>query len=467
MSIFKIHALRLDGQQVALHYDNQASTLTWEDGTPVVQAQPGTFRDATAVSVDQPGRKGNIRTLKISLGLSCNYECSYCSQRFVPHADSSNPADADKFIAQLPDAMIEPPERIEFWGGEPFVYWKTLKPLAEGLRQRYPAAHFNIITNGSLLDPEKNEWLERLGFIVGLSHDGPGYHARGMDPLDDPEKHAAIMELYRRLHPQGRISVNAMIHAGNPSRAAVQDWLQERFGQDVPIGEGAFIDPYDEGGLASSLQTPADHIAFRQRAFADLRAGLASNFAVASRKIIGFVDSIKQARPASALGQKCAMDRPDHLAVDLHGNVLTCQNVSAAAIAPNGQSHRVGHLTDLASVSLRTVTHWSQRKECAQCPVLQLCQGSCMFLQGPLWEAACDNAYSDNVVFLAAAIEYLTGCIPFYIDGDFHPDRADRKDIFGHLQGEPVTAGKPVMHLRRVIPIVSSPITTDRSTADA
>lgn len=444
MSQFTIHALRQDGQKVTLAYDNQASTLTWADGLPVVQAQPGTFRDATAVSVDQPGRKGNIRMLKISLGLSCNYECSYCSQRFVPHADSSNPADVDKFIAQLPDAMIEPPERIEFWGGEPFVYWKTLKPLAEGLRQLYPQAHFNIVTNGSLLDAEKNQWLDRLGFAVGLSHDGPGYHARGIDPLDDSEKRAAIMDLYGLLHPQGRISVNAMMHTGNRSRAHVQAWLQEQFGQDVRIGEGSFIDPYDDGGMASTLQTPADHVAFRAMAFKELRLGLVASFGIGQQKITDFVRSILTARPASALGQKCGMDKADNIAVDLHGNVLTCQNVSAAATAPNGQAHHIGHLSNLQAVKMRTATHWSKRKDCASCPVLQLCKGSCMFLEGPLWDAGCDAAYSDNVPFLAAAIEYLTGCLPYYIEGDF---REDRKDIFGQVHGVP---NAPV---KRVIPI--------------
>jgi len=164
---FQIHALRQDGQKVLLHYDNQLSTLTWQDGTPVVPVQFGSFRDATVVSVNQPGRKGQVRILKISLGMSCNYECSYCNQRFVPHAGASNPDDIEPFIAQLTDALIEPPERIEFWGGEPLVYWKTLKPLAERLRDLYPDAQFSVITNGSLLDTDKNEWLEPFGWLGG------------------------------------------------------------------------------------------------------------------------------------------------------------------------------------------------------------------------------------------------------------------------------------------------------------
>jgi uncharacterized protein len=446
---FKIHALHPDGQKVLLHYDNQLSELTWQDGTPVLPVQPGTFRDASVVSVNHPGRKGNVRVLKISLGLSCNYECSYCNQRFVPRADTSHPDDIEPFISQLTDALIEPPERIEFWGGEPLVYWKTLKPLAERLRGLYPHAQFSLITNGSLLDAQKIEWIDQMGFSVGLSHDGPGQSSRGPDPLSDPEGHAAIMALYARLHPQGRISINAMVHAGNQSRAQIQAWLQQRFGQDVRIGEGAFIDPYDEGGLASTLQTPQDHLRFRAQTYKELRLGLASRMSVAQQRIMDFVQSIRTARPASALGQKCNMDRSDHLAVDLHGRVISCQNVSASAVAPNGQSHKAGDLSDLNAVRVRSVTHWSQRKDCVSCPVLQLCKGSCMFLEGPLWNAACDSAYSDNVPFLAAAIEYLTGCIPFYIEGDF---REDRKDIFGQLNASPQA------EKRRVIPILAQSI---------
>jgi uncharacterized protein len=446
---FEIHALHPDGQSVLLHYDNQRSELTWHDGTHVLPVQPGTFRDASVVSVNHPGRKGNVRVLKISLGLSCNYECSYCNQRFVPRADTSHPDDIEPFISQLTDALIEAPERIEFWGGEPLVYWKTLKPLAERLRGLYPHAQFSLITNGSLLDAQKIEWIDQMGFSVGLSHDGPGQSSRGPDPLSDPEGHAAIMALYARLHPQGRISINAMVHAGNQSRAQIQAWLQQRFGQDVRIGEGAFIDPYDEGGLASTLQTPQDHLRFRAQTYKELRLGLASRMSVAQQRIMDFVQSIRTARPASALGQKCNMDRSDHLAVDLHGRVISCQNVSASAVAPNGQSHKAGDLSDLNAVRVRSVTHWSQRKDCVSCPVLQLCKGSCMFLEGPLWNAACDAAYSDNVPFLAAAIEYLTGCIPFYIEGDF---REDRKDIFGQLNASPQA------EKRRVIPILAQSI---------
>ena len=68
-----------------------------------------------------------------------------------------------------------------------------------------------------------------------------------------------------------------------------------------------------------------------------------------------------------------------------------------------------------------------------------------MFLEGPLWEAACDNAYSDHVPFLVAAVEHLTGCSVYRIEGDLPESRSD---IFGLsvVESQGVLA-------RRVIPI--------------
>jgi uncharacterized protein len=434
MALFHIKARRPDGRVVGLTYDNQTSALLWaHSGEAVAQIEPAKWGIATVFSRESPVGKSNIKVLKIALGLSCNYSCTYCSQRFVPHAADIAHREVEPFLTKLPtwfDAAGRDGAgqgiRVEFWGGEPFVYWKTLKPLAERLREMMPKATFVIITNGSLLDAEKNEWLDRLGFGVGLSHDGPGQGTRGPDPLDDPEKAAAIRDLYARLHPQGRMSFNTMMHRDNQSRADVQAWFVARFGPDVRIGEGSYIDPYDEGGLASSLQKD-DHMPFRRRAFAELRSGAAANFDIAQQKIGDFVDSIRKARPASALGQKCGMDKEGTVAVTLKGEVVTCQNVSAVAKAPNGQRHKIGTVDKLDEVKLDTARHWQTRPECSNCPVLQLCKGSCMFLEGELWEKSCDNSFSDNVPFFAAGIEFLTGAVPFYIEG---PQRADRKWLF-------------------------------------
>ena len=183
MSTFFIHTVTPGGPAgPTLRYDNQTSELTnLQTGQPVVRSfaavQPASQPFAT--SKDTPARKDSPRVLKISLGLSCNYECEYCSQRFVPRAAETNPTEVHAFVAWLDGWVTMPPERIEFWGGEPLVYIKTLRPLAHALRRKYPGAGFSVITNGSLLNADINQWLDDMGFSVGISHDGPGQHVRG------------------------------------------------------------------------------------------------------------------------------------------------------------------------------------------------------------------------------------------------------------------------------------------------
>lgn len=465
MTKFILHTQHIEtGRKARFSYDNANSELNDEAGQPVPIPtwfpHRHDYSDAKAfpaTSKDTPNAKTSaIRKLKIQLGLHCNYECSYCNQRqsLMPSDASATPHDIELFLRGLPDWFDGGEDghgtgvQIEFWGGEPFVYWRLLKPLAQALREHYPAARFSVITNGSLLDAEKNAWLDRLGFSVAISHDGPGHHARGPDPMADPKQRAAIFDLYQRLVPAGRISLNAVMHRGNSSRAAVNQWMVKHFGPEVLIGEGAFIDPYDASGIAQSIPDQNWAREYAKQGFLELRAGMAKNMSIAHDKVFDFIESIVNRRSASTLGQKCGMDRQDAIAVDLKGNVLTCQNTSASAQAPNGESHRIGHVSDLESVKLKTATHWSKRQECGVCPVLQLCKGSCMFLEGPLWERSCDNAFADNLSFFAAGIELLTGFAPVYIEG---PQRLDRQDVFGLIDAQ--LNQRPAQPMRKVIPI--------------
>ena len=143
--------------------------------------------------------------------------------------------------------------KFEYWGGEPFVYWKTFKPLAEAIIKQYPNAEHSVITNGSLLDLEKIMWLDQHSFSVGISHDGPGQHVRGPDPLADNSSRMAVVALYKLLAPKHKVSFNVMMNSKNTSRAAIADYFEEfirtnlgeEYLQYLVICEGMFVDAYD------------------------------------------------------------------------------------------------------------------------------------------------------------------------------------------------------------------------------
>lgn len=455
--IFEILAERNAADKKKFYYDNTKNTLSSEDGfTFTVENNFQHTNVVTAFSKNLPLKKSkNITKLKIQMGLSCNYSCDYCSQKFVERPPETSKKDIDNFLAKLDvlEFREEDGLSVEFWGGEPFVYWKTMKPLAEALMDKFSSwkqkPKLSVITNGSILTRDICAWLYYMGFYVSISHDGPGQSVRGPDPFEDEENKKIVLEFYKLMKPLGRISFNSMLNSKNKSRKEIHDWFINFTGDPtVPLGEGALVDAYDNDGLNNSLSTKKEHFEFRQNAFNDIYSNDGNiGFGTILQKIDGFTTSVLNHIPSSQLGQKCGMDDERTLAIDMKGNVLTCQNVSAVETAMNGESHLGGNLDDYDNVQIKSSTHWMNRVECSKCPVLHMCKGSCMFLDGKYWETTCDNAYSDNIVLFAISFHKITsGYIPVYINSDVLPP--ERKDIWGTVLSH--TEEKK----RTIIPIV-------------
>ncbi|MEI8137638.1 MAG: radical SAM protein [Bacteroidota bacterium] len=440
-------------------YDNETNTLSHSEGT--IYEFPKNDNDniishklVVPFSKDEPLKKSkDIRILKIQLGLSCNYSCDYCSQRFVERAPETNKKDIDDFMAKLENLNIkdEGGTKIEFWGGEPFVYWKTLKPLVAAMNEKYVnyknKPQFSVITNGSLLNDEICDWLFDNNFSVAISHDGPGQFVRGPDPIEDPKIKDTWLKFYRRMKRANRnVSFNSMLNVHNVSRKVVQDWFIDFTGDfSIVLGEGGMIDAYDADGQKNALQTKADHFKFRQTAFSDIVENKAElGFNIVPMKLNGFREALLSHKPASSLGQKCGMDNEDIVAIDLRGDVITCQNVSTVEISNNMEPHKGGNVINMEEVEIRTATHWRNRPHCSECPVVHLCQGACMFLEGENWDTSCANSYSDNIAFFAAVFLDITGFTPVFIENEHLPDV--RRDIFGTTipHTEKVKKGFPI-----------------------
>ncbi|HEY0824579.1 MAG TPA: radical SAM protein [Ramlibacter sp.] len=421
--VFTLDCRNAAGEPVRLRYRPHTSELTDEAGTPLLaDVRPEAFAPAEAVSPGAPARKSRqVRTLKIQLGMRCNYGCSYCSQAsHAPDATLTRTADADQFLAALPRWLQGAPGRIEFWGGEPLLYFAKLRRLVPVLRERFPGAELALITNGSLLDEEIVDFLVQWGLYVGVSHDGPGQHLRGPDPFADPRRAHWLRELVRR--GGRRVSFVVVLTPENADVAATGAWIRKHVEDEgVTLDVEGIVSVYDDHALHGAGQW--SEAAYRQL-HDSIVEGFASGEALRYRglreRARDFVASLQQERPARALGQKCGMDDPDQLAVDLKGNVMTCQNTGAKG------RHRIGHAEEMDAVRLDTATHWSHREGCRHCPVVQLCKGSCMFLEGAHFAQSCENEYRFNLAILAGVIRSLTGLHLERIGGDIRRPRARR-----------------------------------------
>lgn len=389
-----------DGSRHQVRYNPHTS----EAEGLALTVDPGIFASVKRVAKDKPlGKSRAPRVLKIQLGLSCNYACSYCSQAFqIADATVSKLADVEHFLIQLDGWITDAPEAIELWGGEPFLYWAKIKRLIPALAERFPGAAFSIITNGSLLSREKLDFVAAHDIAITISHDGPGQHLRGPDPLDDPETRAWIEALLAE-RPR-KTSFNAVLTRDHHDLRALKAWFTDKAGPDVSVGLEGVVNVYDAAtAIGTGRFEPAELNSLTRSIFEALVED--PNAFGLGERIDEFYKSIIRRRPIEALGQKCGMDREDTIAVDLRGNVMTCQNTGAKGV------HKIGHVAEFNAIALDTATHFAFRPECMACPVVQLCKGSCMFLEGDFFAQSCANEFAFNFGIMMAAVWHLTGMV--------------------------------------------------------
>ncbi len=385
-----------DGEQ--LSYETDSATML-RDGKPIdlsrfaykyVDApidvgQHAFSPDAPLVGKDAP------RILKIQLGLGCNYSCSYCSQGGQKEELTST-ADAENFSLEW---VGEAPQKVEFWGGEPLLYWKKIEALVAKIDAKWPGVPRSIVSNGTLLTKDKIDWLFERGFSLALSHDGPGQSLRGDDPLQDMHMRGLWQYLFTRFGE--RASINAVLTAENHDLFELWMWFEERLGtvkvnvEDVVTDYGGAEMTHDQ--LQAVYQSVKRHAS----------TGLAMAFPRIRWSMLQFMATLAIKKPLMGGHQVCGMDRRDQLAVDLNGNVLTCQNAGAAT------GHKIGSVDALDAVTLNTSTSYMSRPNCRECPVVHLCYGSCMFLKDQEFESSCRSSYWFNRAVLEGVVFLLTG----------------------------------------------------------
>jgi uncharacterized protein len=369
-----------------------------------------------------PGKKlKNPSRIKIQLGLKCNYKCEYCSQAsFVPAASRTDENDTDVFMHNLENSIdLSSCTMVELWGGEPLLYWKKIKKLVPFLKEKCDEdIEFTMVTNGSLLTQEKIDFFKKYRFNLAMSHDGPGYHLRGPDPLDNPKKFEFVKQLIEADKKQELgFAFSIVWTKENDDYDQTVKWFRDKFGTDVNINCEGVVEAYD---LKTALNDKTGK--FDQKYVYDFREKIYNGIVEGKQpllQVVGIVEKINEwygsllyKKDAEFLGQKCGMDQDDELALDLKGNVLTCQNVGLE------NKHLAGHLDNFDAVRIKSSRHWSWRNECTHCPVLQLCKGSCMFLTGKEFAQTCWNEYAYNLGIMFGAIKLLTGKKVVDIQGD-------------------------------------------------
>lgn len=119
----------------------------------------------------------NVITCTLCLTHNCTLRCKYCyAGRKYSHAMSRETAQRAIDIVFDEARRTGQGADISFFGGEPLMEWELLqwcheyaKTHAQGL---IVPPRFSVTTNGTLLTPERLNWLAERNFLIGLSIDG-------------------------------------------------------------------------------------------------------------------------------------------------------------------------------------------------------------------------------------------------------------------------------------------------------
>ena len=387
--------------------DGQLMDFTADEGFSGIP-KPKRVGIAPVMSPENPiiGKSRQLRTLKIQLGMKCNYHCSYCLQAaFRDRGQLARLEEVEAFIRRLTAAGIEMKKngRIELWGGEPLVYVKVLRRLIPLLREKFGSGPgMSLVTNGSLLTQELVDFFFEHQVQIIISHDGTGFALRNdSDPLMDPKRKAVWLYAHEKYKDtEIPMMFNTVLSEKNCDLFALRDFFRTHFAPDVRLNfEGVL------GNLGVN-----DGNTFSDEAVRTLDASVwkaliqePGEWDTLEGSAFDLMQQLVHRIPAGRSACRCNMANPDSLVTDLKGMIGGCQNRPVDLF-------NIGRLESLNTVKNDLMTHWKFRS-CRDCLVLSACRAGCPMLTDAELHASCRNEFALHSAVFGAVWFRLTGRI--------------------------------------------------------
>ncbi len=140
----------------------------------------------------------NVGTVFIMLGNSCNMNCAYCLQHPLVHKPLEREINNEiySFLAQLATENENGGIHLQFYGGEPLLYFSAIKEIIEETAKRKIPCTCSVICNGRALTDEMTEFFNAHKMAVTISWDGYNTKdTRRFDVMADEGLKARILSL--------------------------------------------------------------------------------------------------------------------------------------------------------------------------------------------------------------------------------------------------------------------------------
>ena len=185
-----------------------------------------------------------VITCTLCLTHDCTLRCKYCyAGRKYRHAMTRETAQKAIDICLAEAKRVGRGLDLSFFGGEPLLEWELLQWCFEYLESHKEGLivqpRYGITTNGTLLTPERLEWMAERDFLIGISIDGsPTMHNTNRYYADGQGSHEAVARAVALLdkHPTIRTKAICVVTPNNVQYLAEGvEWLAAHFHKEIGL----------------------------------------------------------------------------------------------------------------------------------------------------------------------------------------------------------------------------------------
>jgi uncharacterized protein len=322
-------------------------------------------------------------TLLIKLTGACNWACTYCydyeTSRFRESIRLEDIASAiEQIIAHHSQVTLM------FHGGEPLLQFSELKRIVEFTKECCKrlsgSARYSLQTNGSLITEEIIGFLDAHSFDVGMSIDGPPRlnDLTRVDHLGRGTAYALEGLFWRqREFMTTRVGFITTVTSRNVNELAeVATYLRDL---GVQSWKTAIFDVEGRGRSFPKLcPRPEPYVEFLNQWLDECELGEWGGFRY--KNILELIDTIASPhRPNLCLRFPCGAGR-DLMVASADGQLMACDATYNPLFVLGGKNNTLTSAQGSPNaVTLFEREEWLLTEaECATCPWLHYCAGTCM-----------------------------------------------------------------------------------------
>lgn len=411
------------------YYRNDTNSLHEIDGTPILFGNPS-LNDYSAyyesAKTNYATRKKHNKpvAMRILMGHACNYSCTYCMQKDIGNPDERPRRDRlDNFFDSVRNNLdLSVLQRVELWGGEPFLYWNDMVDLMTFLDNEQ--VHFYISTNGSALSQKHADFFSTLkgNVVINISHDAEKQEElRGEDIFNRPRVIETLKEFDKL--PNVVYGFTCSLMNTNFDLFEINNYFRQKIIENglrtynlafslgrtyvenanditdsLPCTPIEASKPGNEKGESYSHVIHGENLVkFRQilRDFLEAHYQQFNSFgldengepriynATVEQLPLLITDIYEGQMAYSALiyarktiigepileSTNCGADMADILSIDLDGNVRTCPHTD--------ESHITGHINNIKGIRIISLDMDRKQSHCSSCYNIKTCRSSC------------------------------------------------------------------------------------------